>query len=315
MNKLHKEYMEVTDSLVKDAMKKRDIELILIGGSVARGDETKHSDIDINFYVKKKSLPSPPRRFYRYKGKYIEETFIPLESLKIKEIPAEAKVIYDNNNLFKGKQPKFNEKEARQLFLTRFIESKKYLRIAEKAYNLGDYEKAALHLLGTKSLIFNLIHALPQRFNLPYPSFRLLDSVKKASKMLEDELIYKDVLKIYGIETPLSNNEILRKYEEAYRIIGKPSGNSGFYDPLKIKYNIMELRLTFRSYPSVFALRFIIGCIIDWALEAKSRAKVMALTKEILGISGFNREFVENKLLLSQDLEKRINILLKSRRL
>ena len=314
-SKLHQEYTKVIKILIKDKLKNKKIELIILGGSAARGDETKHSDIDINFYTKNRFMPSNPRSFYKYKGKYVEETFIPLESLKIKEIPAETQVLYDKNDIFSGRQPEFNETEARKLFVNKFIESKKYLRLAEKAYELQNYEKATLHLLGTKSLAFILIHALPQRFNLPYPSFRLLDSVKKASKKIGDKRIYADIIKIYEIKTSLSNNKILKLYEKGYKIMGKLSGNFGFYDPIKLKYNLEELKLTFRDYPSVFALRFIINCIVDWSLEGKSthREKIKTLTKEILGISEFNKEFVKNSLFLSQDFERRIDNVLKNK--
>ena len=60
--------MRVVDSLIKKKLKTEPILAVTLWGSVARGDEHEHSDIDIVFYVKKKYLPTDVRRFYKFKG-------------------------------------------------------------------------------------------------------------------------------------------------------------------------------------------------------------------------------------------------------
>ena len=302
--------MNIINKLVKSRLKDRNIELILLGGSVARGDETPHSDIDINLFVKNKKYPS--RAFYKYKGKYIEETVLPIKSFNKKYLLEYVKVIYDKNKVI-NRFSKSDEKRAREkLFLKELKTGKQYLKLAENAYKEKNYCKSVFYLLGTKSLAFKVIHALPLKFNLPYPSFRLLESVKKASYQMKDKKIYEDIVKIYKNRNK-NHNQILRKYSIIYKLAGKLNGNKGFYEPLKIKYNVEGLKLTLKNYPSAYALRFIINCVVDWGLDknlwkkdAKGRANALKLTQEILGIKEFSKEFVENKLNLSKDLEKRL---------
>jgi predicted nucleotidyltransferase len=317
--------MQTVDALVEQKKKDLRIQLMVLGGSAARGDETEHSDIDINFFVRKKDMPDPSRRFYLFEGRFIEETFLPVEDFKIKELPAEVKILFDRNN-FSLKRKQLSEKQKFQQFKKDWKEAKKYLRLAEGFYKQENYDKAVLYLLGTKSLVSILVHSLPLRFDLPFPSFRLLKSIKLASNTLGDEKIYYDCINLFKIKN-LDVNKILADYNRAYKIMAKCYSNKypleknlGFYDNLKIKYNDKGLRLTFEDYPPEFALRFIISCVVDWSLDSEQlwsikknkcyKTNVSKLTYSVLGITRFDKEFATEKLLLSKNLEKGIDNLL-----
>ena len=325
---IHKRFMKVVDSLVKKKLKENPhIELVLLGGSVARGDESEHSDIDINFYVKKKYFPSFPRKFYKYKGKFIEEIFVPMKEFSSKVLFDEILVLYDKNNITNNMRKELSIKEKNKIFKSSWKKAKEYQRLAEDYYNKEDYEKSIYHILGSESLVHIFCMALPARLNLPFPSFRLLKTIKKISKIYGDNKIYHDCIKLFRIKN-VDKKKVLKKYEKAYKIISKcyknknpNEKNLGFYDNLKIKYNIEGLDLTFKEYPPEFALKFIIGCIIDWSLDEKDlwklkenkkyKNQVIKLTKEILNIQEFNKEFAKQRLDLSKDLEKRIDKIIK----
>ena len=76
---IHKQNMKVISKLIDKKLENENLQVVILGGSVARGDETEHSDIDIVFYVKEKDLPKNSRKFYKFKGKYIEEHYFNIE--------------------------------------------------------------------------------------------------------------------------------------------------------------------------------------------------------------------------------------------
>ena len=64
MKELHKKFMQIVDSLIEKKLKKEPIIAIILGGSVARRDETESSAIDIVFYVNRRDLPKDLSRFF-----------------------------------------------------------------------------------------------------------------------------------------------------------------------------------------------------------------------------------------------------------
>ncbi len=322
MSNLHKLYMKIVDSLVKMKLEENPrIELVLIGGSVARGDETIHSDIDINFYVKKEFLPASRMKCYEYKGKFVDETFIPLEEFNSSKLIDEVVVLFDKNGITSKIRRGLSEKEKNKVLVREWERARGFQRLSEAYYENGEYEKSVYHTLGSEGLAYNLCLFLPARLNLPFPSFRLLKTMKKINTG-----IYDDLVKLFSVKD-FDKEKVLRNYEKVYKIIAdcykqiKPGENLGFFNPLKIKYNIDYLKLTFKDYPPAYDLKFIVGCVIDWALKTEElwknkknqeyKSEVVKLTKEILGIKEFNKEYAKEKLELSKKLEKRTDKLIK----
>lgn len=308
---LHKEFMKVVDLLVKNKLKEEPIQAVILGGSVARGDENSHSDIDINFYVKKLDMPNNPWRFYKFKGKYIEEHYLPIKDLKNETLLPEQKILYDKKD--KLKQNKFNEKKAIINFKKNLIEAKRCQRLAEKSFNEKNYEKTFNYIYGFESPAFIFMHALPPRFNLPFPSFRLFDSIKDIDKKNKTN-IYRKIEEIYIFKNR-NQKEILRDFEKAYHLMNKmkksenfKSNNLGFYDKIKIKYNVDGLKETFKKYPFVYAYRFIVGCLTMWAFEDKikpeDKGKLKNYLLNILGMKIIDKDLVKKKLELSNELIK-----------
>jgi predicted nucleotidyltransferase len=323
MNKdLHQEFLNIIDSLVKKKLKENPhIELIIYGGSVARGDETEHSDIDIGFYCKKEYMPDFTRGFYKFKGKHIEEIFHPLEEFSTDEIIDENVVAYDKNGLLKNRKFK-SEKEKINNFNKEWKKAKNFQKIAINYLNKKDYENAIYHILGCEGLSYLMAMALPARMNLPYPSFRLFKTIKKIDKTL-----YNIWIKLFNIDN-FDQKSVLKYFEKAYLIMNKcyknknpKEKNLGFYDILKLKYNIEGLKFTFNDYPKEYALKFIIECMIEWSFGEKDlwdfkpnqkfKPEIIKLTKSLLGIKDFNKEFVKEKLDISKNIEKKIQELIK----
>jgi len=224
--------------------------------------------------------------------------------------------LFDKNNLAKNKKTS-SAKQRKKIFSIQWKKAKSFLKSAEKEYKKADYEKAVLHLLGSESLSFVLHHSLPPRDNLAYPSFRLFISIKKI-----DSEVYENSIKLFHIKN-LNKKKVLEKFEIAYKIMNKcyknkypKERNLGFFDSLKIKYNLEGLKSTFEEYPPEFALRFIISCIIDWSLDSKDlwtikknkkyKKGLITLAKQILGIKTFNQKFAQEKLVLSQVLARKV---------
>ncbi len=311
IGKLHKEFMDVINSLIKRKIGKEPIQAIILGGSVAREDETNHSDIDIVFYIKGKDLPKNPRKFYKFRGKYIEEHYFPFEKLKSRDILPEAKILYDKSK--KLKIPKFNENLAKANFKEELVRVEKYQKLAEKQFKQGNLENSFNYLYGNGSPAFILIHALPQRFNLPFPSFRLLGSLKKIDKEKKSN-IYRLVEKFYSFNNK-NKKQILRDFKKAYLFMNhikrnenNTSCNLGFFDKCKIKYNFNGLKLTFKDYPFVYSYRFIVGCLAMWAfedhLEEKIQFKLREFLLKVLGLDNLTKELIQEKLKLSRELVK-----------
>lgn len=105
-SKLHQENKQIVSQLIKKNIKDNKIVLAILGGSVARGDETEHSDIDINFFSEGKYLPNEKRKFYRFKRKYIEESFHNLSDFNINNLLDEEVILYDKKNLAKNRKSK-----------------------------------------------------------------------------------------------------------------------------------------------------------------------------------------------------------------
>ena len=136
------------------------------------------------------------------------------------------------------------------------------------------------------------MHALPPSKNLPFQSFRLFRSIKKIDK------------EAYGLFERLYNfkegnvRKILKEFKRAYIREGRLQGSKGFYDPLKINYNIRELRRTFREYPFFYGYRFILGCMVGWKVKKE-------LLERLIG-QKIAKELVEDKLEISQKLIERV---------
>ncbi|MDD4353068.1 MAG: nucleotidyltransferase domain-containing protein [Candidatus Nanoarchaeia archaeon] len=321
-NELHQEFLKVIDLLINKKLKENPkIELIIYGGSVARGDETEHSDIDIGFYCKKKYLPKFTRGFYKFKGKFIEEIFHPIEEFSKDEILDENVVAYDKYGLLKNRKFK-SEKEKINNFNKELKKAKKFQKIAIDYFNKKDYEKSVYHILGCEAFSYLMAMALPARLGLPYPSFRLFESIKKIDKEL-----YNIWIKLFNIEN-FDQKNILKDYEKAYMIMNKcyknknpKEKNLGFYDIIKIKYNIECLNFTFNNYPKEYSLKFIIECLIDWSFGEKDlwtlktnqkyNIEIIKIAKSILGIKEFDEKFAKEKLNILIKIEKRIDELKK----
>lgn len=303
--------MNVIDDLVKKKIKSESIQAIILGGSVARGDETEHSDIDIVFYVKKKDMPEVPRRFYKFKGKHIEEHYSEIENLKNENILPEERILYDKTGKIKKKD--FDEKVAKKRFRSQLKEAKKYQKLAELSFKKGNYEGSFNFLYGLGSPAFILMHALPPRFNLPSPSFRLLKSLKIIDKKHKTK-IYEYVEKIYTFGNK-NKKKILKDFQKAYSLMNKikksenpNSRNLGFFDKIKIKYNIEGLEKTFENYPFVFAYRFIVGCLAMWTFDKKTKKKdkeiLYRILLKVLGVEKIEKKLIEERLKFSKEFLK-----------
>lgn len=307
--KIHEEFMKVVSALVEKKLGEEDIEIVVLGGSVARGDETEYSDIDINFYFVKDKLPKFYGKFYEFMGKWIEEYYFDVEDLKGKSLLPEVLILYDKNGV--AKKNKFDKKIARKDFEVQLKEALKYQELIEKSFESGNHEESFYYLYSIESPSYVLMHALPPRFGLPFPSFRLLDSLKKIDEK-HGSKTYDLVEKIYDFEN--SDVEgILKKFEEAYLLMNKirreentEIENLGFYDELKIRYNIEGLRRTFEKYPFVFAYRFIVGCLAMWAfdesIDVKNRENLVGILFNVVGVEEISEELVREKVDLSRGL-------------
>jgi len=311
VKEIHKKFMKVIDDLIKKKIKSEPIKSIILGGSVARGDETEHSDIDIVFYVNKKDMPKNPRRFYKFKGRYIEEHYSEIEKLKNENILPEEKILYDKTGKIKKKG--FDEKIAGKKLNFEIKEAIKYQRLAEQFFKKGNYEESFNFLYGLGSPAFILMHALPPRFNLPFPSFRLLKSLKIIDRKHKTKT-YEKVEEIYTFENK-NKKQILKDFQKAYLLMNKikksenpNSKNLGFFDKIKIKYNVEGLKKTFEDYPFVFAYRFIVGCLVMWTFDKKTKKRdkevFYQILLKVLGIEKIDKKIVEEKLKFSKELLK-----------
>lgn len=309
--KIHDNFVRVVEDLVKRKLQSESIQAIILGGSVARGDETEHSDIDIVFYVKKKDLPKDPRKFYKFKGKYIEEHYSIIDDLNNEHILPESKVLYDKTG--KIKKEVFNEWVAKRRFNAELKEAKKYQKLAEESFENKNYERSFSLLYGLESPAFILMHSLPPRFNLPFPSFRLLKSLKIIDRKHKTK-IYEKIRELY-IFGNSNKKQILNDFQKAYFLMYKikksenpNSKNLGFFDKQKIKYNIRGLKKTFENYAFVFAYRFIVGCLSTWAFDKKikerDRKTLHKILLDILGVKKIDRDLINEKLKLSKELLK-----------
>lgn len=306
---LHEEFMKVVHDLVKHKIKSEHIYAAILGGSVARGDETEHSDIDIAFCVNKKDMPKDPRRFYKFRGKYIEEHYSEIENIDQEKILPEEKIIYDKTGKIKKKN--FDEKTAKGMFRTELQRSRKSQELSEKQFKKGNYEESFNSLYGAEGPAFILMHALPPRFNLPFPSFKLLNSLKIIDRKCEMK-IYAKIEEIYNFENH-DWKRILKIFRKAYLLMNKikslenpDSKNLGFFDKIKIRYNVDGLKETFQKYPFVFAYRFIVGCLTAWTFEknigGNERARLHDFLLGVLGINEIGKGLVKDKLKLSREL-------------
>lgn len=309
MKTLHEKNLRIIRELLHKKLKKENILVAILGGSVARGDETEYSDIDIVFYVDRKNLPKDSRCFYKFKGKYIEEHYSPIEELKNENILPEEKILLDKT----GEITKFlfNKSLAKKKFNLEIKEAKRYQRLAEESFNKKDYEESFYYLYGLGSSAFIIMHTLPPRFNLPFPSFRLLKSIAIIDKINKTKA-YKKIEQIYTFKNK-NKKEILRTFEKAYSLMNKlkkienpKSKNLGFFDKTKIRYNLKGLKKTFEDYPFVYAYRFIVGCLTMWAFDKKIKdkdtKKIYKYLLESLGVKEINRELVKEKINISRDL-------------
>ncbi len=306
---IHKKFMEIVDDLISKKIKSEAIQAIILGGSVAREDETEHSDIDIVFYVKKKDLPKNLRKFYKFRDKYIEEHYSEIESLRNENILPEEKILYDKTGTIRKKN--FDEKIAKKRFIYEFREAKKYQKLAEQYFKKGSYERSFNSLYGTESPTFILMHSLPPRFNLPFPSFRLLKSLKLIDRKHKTK-IYEKVEKIYTFENK-NKKQILRDFQKAYLLMNKIKKsenpnykNLGFFDKIKIKYNFEGLKKTFEDYPFVFAYRFIVGCLAMWTFDKNTKKQdkeiFYKILFKVLGVEKIDKKLFEKKIKLSKEL-------------
>jgi predicted nucleotidyltransferase len=308
---LHNKFMKVVDLLVKKKLKTEPIQAVILGGSVARGEETKHSDIDINFYVKKADMSDNQRGFYKFKGKYIEEHYFPIENLKSDDLIPEQKIIYDKTG--KIKQKVFDEKYAKKKFYLEIKKAEKYQKLAENYFKNEKYIEAFSHLYCFESPVFIIMHALPQRFNLPFPSFRLLGSINQIDKMYKTNL-YKRIEGIYTFKNK-NKREILICFNKSYRLMNKVKKeenpnliNLGFFDMIKVKYNVSGLKKTFEDYPFVYSYRFIIDCLTGWVsnmkIKSEYRDKLKKYLLNVLSVKVIDKDLVKDKLELSKELIK-----------
>jgi len=314
VSKIHAEFMNVVNKLVERKVNNEKIIAAILGGSVARGDETEHSDIDIVFYVRKKDMPLDSRRFYKYLGKYIEEHYLPIEGFRNDSLLPEEKIIYDKTE--KLKEVSFDEKKAKKIFKKNLSKAKKSLKLTKEYYFLERYEESFYCLFGIEGPTFILMHSLPPRFNLPFPSFRLLESLKIIDKS-EGTKFYNIFEKIYTFENK-DSEKILKIFSKAYKLVGEfkknknpPLNSLGFYDKIKIKYNLEGLKRTFDKYPFVYAYRFMVGCLVMWSIDKKlkkeNRKILENLLLEILGIRSIDEVIVSEKIELTNKLIKECN--------
>jgi predicted nucleotidyltransferase len=315
-NDLHKEFLDVIYDLVNDKIKNEPIVLVVLGGSVARGDMEEHSDIDIVFYVPKNDLEKYSRGFYKYHGKFIEDSYFAIEDLNMSDLIAESMPIYDPENRLGDWMGKSADEENLSNIFRQNIEiGKKILFETEDNFNKGFYKESLVNLLTMNSYVFILLHSLPPRFNLPFPTFKLYKSIEEISNKLNSPKIYELSTKLYS-----ASPNFIDIFEESYKImygiqkkINPNQSNYGFFDPLKIEYNIKYAKDVVKKYPEFYASRFAMGCVIDWAwgnvddavqLEAteKYKDKLDSLALEILGTKKISKEFVEEKLKISKEL-------------
>ncbi len=254
-------------------------------------------------------MPENPRRFYKFKNKYIEERYFEIENLKDENLLPEEKILYDKTGQINKKE--FNEKIAKKRFNVEIKEAKKYQKLAEQFFKKEDYEKSFNFLYGLGSPAFILMHALPPRFNLPFPSFRLLKSLKIIDRKYKTKTFQK-VEKIYTFENK-NKKQILSDFQKAYLFMNKIKKsenpnfkNLGFFDKIKIKYNLEGLKKTFEDYPFVFAYRFIVGCLAMWTFDKNTKKKdkevFYQILLKVLGVEEINKKLVEEKLKLSKEL-------------
>ncbi len=306
--RIHRKFMEIVDALVKKRINEREIQAVVLGGSVARGEETKHSDIDINFYVKEADLPETVRGFYKFKGKYIEEHYSSIENLKNENLLPEEKIIYDKTG--KIKIPGFDEMKARNKFRSDLSESKRLCEIAENFFRKKDYQNCLYTLIGNGPS-FILMHSLPRRFNLPFPSFRLMSSIKEVDK-INKTVFYHIFEQIYHFNN-MDKKKILSEFKKSYLFMSdlKKRENSevknlGFFEKSKVKYNLYGLKMTFNDYPFVFAHRFIVGCLAMWASDKNLDDAIRKILSDsllkVLGLESIEKNLVEQKLNLSKKL-------------
>jgi predicted nucleotidyltransferase len=303
--------MQVVNALIEKKIKTEPIQAVTLWGSVARGDEHEHSDIDIVFYVKKKDLPKDTRRFYKFKGTYIEEHYSKIEDLKSENILPEVKILY--NKTGKIIKHEFDERREKKAFIKKLREAEKYLKLARNCFQKGAYEKSFNYLYGLGEPASIIMHALPPRYNLPFPTFRLLGSVKIIDEKNKTQ-VYKKIEQIYKFNNT-NVTEILQNFKKAYELMSKikckenPSAkNLGFFDKIKIKYNVESLKKTFEDHPFVYAYRFIVECLTEWAfdkkIKLKERKKLHKYLLKSLGLANIDGNLVKQKLKLFEDLLK-----------
>jgi len=310
---LHQKFMHVVNALIKKKIRTEPIQAVTLWGSVARGDETEHSDIDIVFYVNKKDMPKDIRRFYKFNGKYIEEHYSKIENLKSKNILPEVKILY--NKTGKTIKPKFNEAKERKEFAKKLKEAEKYVKLAKKYFQNKAYEESFNYLYGISAPASTIMHALPPRYNLPFPTLRLLNSVRIIDKQNKTQ-VYPIIKQIYHFNNTNTNN-ILFNFEKAYTLMSKIKQNEhpnaknlGFFDKIKIKYAVESIKENFRDYPLVYSYRFIVECLTEWAFDRKIKLKERKLLRKYLlasvGITNINRDLIKQKLILFEQLIKEV---------
>jgi predicted nucleotidyltransferase len=307
-SELHRQYQKILNAWQKEQLRNKNIELIILGGSVARGDETKFSDIDVSIYYNNKFIIKAKRQFYKYRTKYIEQTNYDIADFKLEDVLKEQKILFDAKGY--TKLLSFSKSKNKARFLKKYKDANESLKLAEMYYSKQDYENATLHLMGTKSFAFITVHALPELFDLPYPTFKLLSSIKQISKDTKID-VYKEYINLWTIK---NNPKIITNFEKIYKIMGPLNNNEGFYSKEKIHENMLQIIDTLKKYPKEYANRFIIGCVIDWALDkdtTKNKQLIINLTKEILSINEFDNEFTEQKLLITKQIKKEIDEIIK----
>ncbi|MFH0836761.1 MAG: nucleotidyltransferase domain-containing protein [Candidatus Aenigmatarchaeota archaeon] len=311
MEHTHQDYMKIVDSLVQRKLKNEPIVAVILVGSVARGDETEYSDIDIIFYVKKKNLPKDLWRFYKFKGKYIEEHYSAIEELKNENILPDEVILYDKTGKING--TKFNKSAAKNKFIQELKKAKRSQKLAENLFRKNKYEESFYYLYGLRSPVFTIMHALPPRYNLPFPSFRLLKSLEIIDKRNKTHL-YKLIEHIYSFNNK-DQNDILWNFKKSYILMSKlkrvenpKSKNLGFFDKTKIKYNIDGLKKTFEKYPFVYAYRFVVGCLtmsaFDKNIGTDDKKLFYRYLLNSLGITTIDEKLVKQKIELSRALVK-----------
>jgi len=308
---LHQKFMRVVNALIEKKIKTEPIQVVALWGSVAREDEHEHSDIDIVFYVKKKDMPKDTRRFYKFNGTYIEEHYSKIEDLKSENILPEVKILY--NKTGKIIKHEFDERREKKAFIKKLREAEKYLKLARHCFQKGAYEKSFNYLYGLGEPASIIMHALPPRYNLPFPTLRLLSSVKIIDKKNKTQ-VYKKIEQIYKFNNT-NVTEILQNFKKAYELMNKikrkenpGAKNLGFFDKIKIKYAIESINENFEAYPLVYAYRFIVECLTEWAFDKKiklnEREKLHKYLLKSLGLANIDEYLVKQKLELFEELLK-----------